>query len=233
MAEKSTHEVELNLFYLHFRDAVKFHELAANETSKLKSFYARHTILSAVFASEALINRIYDKFHAVSFDFEKLSTQDKWLLAPLVCGKGTPTGKTYDKSKEPFQTFCELIKIRHWLVHPKPGNFVPVQKTPWTITVMEKNEEVPWIETQKGGVWSHTRIPKNPFELNEEHAQKAINNLQEMINELLSFFNGLFDKDWIWRMDLKPLGDGEYEKVGIESLWGGYTPKEDKNETCE
>ena len=56
-----THEVEINFFYLHFRDAETFLEFASEEKSPLISFYARHTILSSVFAAEALINRLISR----------------------------------------------------------------------------------------------------------------------------------------------------------------------------
>lgn len=171
MTEYGNHEVELNLFYLHIRDAEKAQEYAAQEQSKLKSFFARQSILSTMFAFEALINKVYADFH------------------------------------------------------PKTGYFIPAIKTPWSITVMGKNnKEVPWIETQSGPVWPHTHIPKNPFELNKEHATKALQCFRDMLKELLRLFEGVFLEDWLWEMKLKEIDSGKIERVSIDSLWGGYTP---------
>ena len=86
-------KVELNFFYLHIHDAEKFCDLTEKETSKLKSFYSRHAILSVVYATEALINRVLDDFLLPSLstkNIEKLSTFDKWMFAPFVCGKEIP-----------------------------------------------------------------------------------------------------------------------------------------------
>jgi hypothetical protein len=148
--------------------------------------------LSLVFAFEALINKILSRYSLgqVAFeDIEKLSTQDKWKDAPLYCGKDVPVGKAFDTSRDPFQSFVELIEMRHFLVHPKPGHSEPASLTPWTLTVMESNTEVPWIEVEPGELWPHTRFPKNPFHLDASHAKRAMDIFKSMFEELLGIFN--------------------------------------------
>ena len=231
MDEKKAEEVELNLFYLHYRDAQKFHELATEDKTKLKSFYARHSILAIIFAFEALINKIYSEYYTPDQELsiiEKLSTREKWLLAPLVCAIENPTRTrqigTFGKSREPFQSFSELLTIRNWLVHPKTGYFIPAIKTPWTISILESDKEVPWIETRKGTLWPQTRIPKNPFEITEKHSQTALDCFQNMFDELVRLFDGVFTQDWVWEIKLKQ-PNGNVETISIDSLWSGYTPE--------
>lgn len=220
-------KVELNFFYLHIHDAEKFCDLAKKETSKLKSFYARHAILSVVFATEALINRVLDEFLLPSIstkNIEKLSTFDKWIIAPFICGKEIPVGTPFDKSKEPFQSLKELIRIRNWLVHPKPGKYLDALKSDDTILMAQTGQEIPWVDTLQGGKWSQTGIPLNPFEIDENDAQKAFNILKLIVDKLLSVFNEIIDKDWLEELNLETK-NGEKEKISIDSLWGGYTPK--------
>lgn len=230
---KNIHEVEFSFFYMHYKDALKFHELAKQEKSKLKSFFVRHSIISIVFTFEALINRVLFEFCLFKSNiesFDKLSLPEKWLTVPLVCGKDKPIGKTFDTSCEPFQSFFELVKIRNWFVHPKPTNFIPAEKTPWTIHIEDLNKEVPWVETKKGDFWPHTRIPKNPFDLNENHSKKAINNFEAMKKKLLILFNGIFDEEWLWTIKLKDKVGNEIEEITIDSLWGGFTPNDDHSD---
>lgn len=220
-------KVELNFFYLHIHDAEKFCNLAKKDTSKLKSFYARHTILSVVFATEALINRVLDEFllpGISSENIEKLSTFDKWIIAPFICGKEIPVGTPFDKSKEPFQSLKELIRIRNWLVHPKPGKYLEARKSDNTILMAQTGQEIPWIDTLKGDRWPQTGIPLNPFEIDEDDAQKALDILNSIVDEFLSVFNEIIDSEWLEELNLETKS-GEKEKISIDSLWGGYTPK--------
>jgi hypothetical protein len=220
-------KVELNLFYLHLRDCQEFIALADKEKSKLVSFYARHAILSLVFAFEALINRILSRYYLGQPPFsaiERLSTQDKWIVAPLLCGKDTPVGKTFDTSRDPFQSFVELIKMRHFLVHPQPDNYVPATWTPWAITILQSNTDVPWIEVEPGELWPHTRFPKNPFHLDASHAKKAYNIFTVLFEELLQIFAGVFGEEIIREIDIIDVEKQPKGTLTIESLWGGYSP---------
>ncbi len=222
-----TDKVELSFFYLHINDAELFCKLAKAETSTLKSFYARHAILSVVFATEALINRVLDDFLLPGIstkNIEKLSTFDKWIIAPFVCGKKIPVGTPFDKSKEPFQSLKELIRIRNWLVHPKPGEYLDAQKTNDIITMADTGQEIPWIDTLQGRQWPQTGIALNPFEIDENDAQKAFDTLNLIVKELLSIFYEIIDEEWLEKINLETK-NGEKEKISLDSLWGGYTPK--------
>jgi hypothetical protein len=221
-------KVELNFFYLHIHDAEKFCDLAEKETSKLKSFYSRHAILSVVYAMEALINRVLDDFLLPSLstkNIEKLSTYDKWMIAPFVCGKEIPVNTPFDKSREPFQSLKELIRIRNWLVHPKPGEYLEARKRDDMILMAQTEHEIPWVDTLQGDQWPQTGIPLNPFEIDENSAQKALDTLNSIVAELLSVFHELIDKEWLEELNLETK-NGETEKISIDSLWGGYTPNE-------
>ncbi len=221
-------KVELNFFYLHIHDAEKFCDLAEKETSKLKSFYSRHAILSVVYATEALINRVLDDFLLPSLsikNIEKLSTFDKWMIAPFVCGKEIPVNTPFDKSREPFQSLKELIRIRNWLVHPKPGEYLEAQKRDDTILMAQTEHEIPWVDTLQGDQWPQTGIPLIPFEIDENSAQKALDTLNSIVAELLSVFHELIDEEWLEELNLETK-NGETEQISIDSLWGGYTPIE-------
>lgn len=228
MKRTAIHEVELNFYYLHYNDCMKFVEWANQEQSTLKSLYARHAILSAVFASEALINRVLHDFYLPAQGFasiERLNTFEKWYSAPLLCGKTSSSQKTFDSSKPPFQSFVELVKIRNWLVHPKVGRYIEARKDPnSTISVLNKGIEIPWIDTLEGGIWGITRIPLNPFELDGRHAQKALVILEAMVSKLKELMSDTITDDWLFEIELRDKGRQVIEKINTLSLWGGYTP---------
>jgi hypothetical protein len=56
--------VELNLFYMHYNDAKMFAKWAEERQNEKvnPSIYSRHAIISTVFASEALINRVINEW---------------------------------------------------------------------------------------------------------------------------------------------------------------------------
>jgi len=227
MNKKATHNIELNFYYMHYNDAKELIELTKKEKSKLKSLYARHAILSVVFASEALINRVLTDFYipkSGSECIDKLSTKDKWFIAPLTCAKNQKM-KTFDKSKDPFQSFIELIKIRHWFVHPKANEYVEGTTEGWEITLLETGEDVPWVETIKGKAWPQTKIPVNPFELTETHAQKALDIFEKMKEELKRLLPQKITDKWLDKINFLCKSTKQATRLTIDSLWGGYTPE--------
>jgi len=228
MNKKATHELELNFYYLHYRDAQMLIEWAKAEQSKLKSLFARHAILSTVFASEALINRILNDFYIPKSGektIEKLSIVDKWCLVPLVCYTSNQKIETFDASEEPLQSFIELIKIRNWLAHPKPGEYIDATTDGVsTITILDTGAEVPWIETIKGRTWAQTKIPFNPFELTSEHAEKALKILDSMLNKLKEFLSDKINETWLSEINFVSKDKSDAQKITTDSLWGGYTP---------
>jgi len=230
MNDNATHEVELNFYYLHYNDCKKFVEWASDEASTLKSLYSRHAILSAVFASEALINRVLNDFYLPgegAKSIERLNAPEKWYTAPLLCGETKASDNTFDSSKQPFQSFVELNKIRNWLVHPKMGSYIEATKDPKSsITLMSRGIEIPWVETLKSDVWPITQIPLNPFELDESHAVTALEILDAMVNELKSLMTDTVTDDWLYEIQLKEKVTKAVEKITTQSLWGGYTPDE-------
>ncbi|NIQ12848.1 MAG: hypothetical protein GTO02_00085, partial [Candidatus Dadabacteria bacterium] len=66
--------VELNFFYMHYNDAKKFAEWSSEKRDGdvNPSIYVRHAIISVVFASEALINRVLVEFAPESKLYEIL-----------------------------------------------------------------------------------------------------------------------------------------------------------------
>jgi hypothetical protein len=227
-------KIELNFFYMHYKDANKFLELAGEEFAKvpkgiLESYFARHCLLSAVFASEALINKVYGEFYVgkvgddAFITIDKLSIPEKWLLAPKLCGAKDIT-QTFDKGGDVFQTFVELIKIRNSWVHPKTGIYLDAEHV--GLYISNENNYAPLLEVMQGrDFWQHTKIPFNPFELNAENAKLVIQNLDAMIRQLLLMFNGVFDDQWMEKLTFQ-IGD-QLIKNKLKVRWlsgGGYTP---------
>lgn len=239
MAEDNpTHEVEVNFFYLHYHDAEKLVEWAEAEDSKLKSLYARHAVLAVVFASEALANRLLSRLplsKVAAGGVEKLGIREKWSLIPFLMTGKPETREWFDTSREPFQSFGELVKIRNWLAHPKSGEYVAaIHDERATIRLLEDfdsdletGRSIPWIETLKGDAWKQTEIPLNPFEWTGQHARSAIKALDSVVAELKKAIGNLLTDDWLWEIDLKSKVDGTVSKITVDSLWGGYTPNAD------
>lgn len=223
-------EIEFNFFYMHYRDAKKMHELSNAEESKLKSLYVRHSIISSVFACEALINRIYDDFYLPDSGkkiIEKTNLFDKWFCAPIVCGINKPPGMLFEINEEPFQSFKELIKIRNWLLHPKPGLYFPAFASGYILVDEDKNEVIPWVDVLKGERWPQTQIPVNPFELSSSDSAKILEIVDELITKLLSVFEEVIDEKWLNSIGFIDKRMKEKQTLTIDSLWGGYTPDEE------
>jgi hypothetical protein len=219
--------VELNFYYLHFHDARTFAKWAKERTDEevTPSIYARHAILSVVFASEALINRVLVEFGAgkdVAANLEKNSILEKWLLAPVVCNGGA-SASPFDRTAEPIQSFRELIQIRNWLAHPKVDNYLPANlDLNSSIAGENPGEEYPWLEMLKGDAWAQTHMPKNPFELTHEHADQALAVLERMISELNQRLGGRLSDSWLERITVKDDGGVHNYRASVYSIWGGY-----------
>ena len=217
-------KVSLNFYYLFKNDSLHLAESAEKEQSKLKSVYARHSILSAVFASEAFINRIFDDFYVpggYKLIERKMPLEEKWMLAPLTC-RPDPDG-TYDRSAQPFQSFSELIKIRNWFAHPKSDNFFPASLDSNSTITTENDEEIPWISVLPGSIWDMTQFPKNPFHLNEDHARTAIHIVDEMVSTLKVFLPEQVTDKWIRGIVFKASDSSLEIQLTHDSLWSGYS----------
>ena len=150
---------------MHYNDAKQFVKWAfeARDGKVNPSIYVRHAIISVVFASEALINRVLAEFatdSSVSVILEKSSILDKWYLSPFLCS-GNTKPVPFDKGAEPYQSFKELIQIRNWLAHPKVETFLKAELDPKSIISVEtSNKEYPWLEMLKGGTMAANKDPK-------------------------------------------------------------------------
>ena len=223
-----SHEVELNLFYLHYQDALHLLEFTENENYKFSSLCARHALISVFFASEALINRVAGNFikpGALPNGFEKLNFADKWHALSLVCSDKSDKSHTFDKGNEPFQRFAELVTIRNWLVHPHACEFLPARIDPNTHNTLSSGSTWPWFETLKGEVWQHTHIPKNPFEISTSHVRQAINILDDMIKQLMICLPDKVTEDWLSEIGVREKDKPISYKMPANGPWSGYAPK--------
>lgn len=222
--------VELNFFYMHYNDAKTFARwaLERRDENVNHSIYARHAIISVVFASEALINRVLAEFTSdsnIAGTLEKTSILDKWYLSPFLCsGKTNPI--PFEKGAEPYQSFKELIQFRNWLVHPKVETFLKAEIPPGSsITTGPYDEEYPWIEILKGEQWPQTKIPRNPFEINHTHADASLKILDTMIEGLSNRLSGQMHEGWLELITVKDeKGLHEY-RAPVSTIWGGYGSK--------
>ena len=222
-------DVELNLFYMHYNDAKKlasWAETRSEDKDAHPSIYARHSIISAVFASEALINRVIYEFGIDSNLFkilERCNILDKWYLAPFLCLDENNTPAPFNKGEEPFQSFKELIDIRNWLAHPKVEIFLDAETKPnSSISIGPSNEEYPWIEMLKGNQWKQVKIPKNPFEINFTHAQVSLNILERMIEVLNQKLHGKISEQWLEEITVKDRQGLHKYRAPVFTIWGGY-----------
>jgi hypothetical protein len=222
-----TVKVELNFFYMHYNDAKKFADWAyeKRDGDVNPSIYVRHAIISVVFASEALINRVLAEFATdsnVSELLDKASILDKWYLAPLLCS-GNAKPLPFDKGIEPFQSFKELIQIRNWLAHPKVETFLKGKVDPKSsISIGSSKEEYPWLEMLKGEQWLQTGFPKNPFEIEHTHATASLRILDAMIKSLSARLGGQMREGWLELVAVKDDEGLHQYKAPVISIWGGY-----------
>ena len=222
-----TVSVELNFFYLHYNDAKTLAEWARERQNESvnPSIYARHAILSVVFAAEALINRVLVEFSSAPdvFDvLEKYSILDKWTLAPFLCAPND-SPEPFDMGKEPMQSFKELVQLRNWLAHPKVDNFFPANLDPTsTISGDLPDEEYPWLEMLKGDTWRQTKIPKNLFEITHAHAAAAVTVLDRMVDALRYRLRGQMHEGWLELIAVKDAQGLHSYRAPVGTIWGGY-----------
>lgn len=222
--------VQLNFFYMHYNDAKMFAKWAEDrnlDSDANPSIYARHGIISSVFASEALINRVLNDFgkdREVFNTLEKASILDKWYLAPYLCCDSESSGNSFIKGEEPFQSFKELISIRNWLAHPKVEIYINAKLDPYSsISVGPSDEEeYPWLEMLKGEQWQQTKIPKNPFEIDYTHAKSSIKIIDYMIEALKSKLMGQMYEGWLDEIVIKDKDGLHNYRAPVSTIWGGY-----------
>lgn len=218
--------VELNFYYLHYNDAKAFADWADRECSDVHpSIFARHAIVSTVFAGEALINRVLTDFGddpGIFEVLEKAGILDKWYLAPFLCA-GQESPSAFVRGSEPFQSFKELVQIRNWLAHPKIDNFLDADLDPRsTISDGDSGEEYPWLEMLKGQAWPQTRIPRNPFAMSASDARTALRVLDEMTAALQSKLQGRMTDTWLNLITVKDAAGVHNYRAPVHTIWGGY-----------
>lgn len=75
---------------------------------------SRNGVILAVAALEAFINQQASQRLGIWGDHEdRLSLASKWILVPRQIA-----GSTFNKGREPFQSFAKLLRLRNHLVHP-------------------------------------------------------------------------------------------------------------------
>jgi hypothetical protein len=206
--KKTEYEVEVSHYEVLLDDAQALADRAASgsPTPQHTNLFARHSMLSTVLASEALINRVLAKFCPPSIykGIDRLSLTDKWLAGPILCWHG----ETFDTGSEPFQSFAELVRIRNGLVHPKAGVFVAAEYAGQVAlkTSLDRKEVprlFPAITVIENPLWPQTRIPKNPRKIMASHARLAIGVLEKMEQKLIDLSKGAITHDSIrqlgWR----------------------------------
>lgn len=160
---------------------------------------SRSCIIACAFFLEALSNSILKDFEVwdplqlplamqkkIGLDVkpvDRLPLEDRVYIIPYLCNKAQETfSNTYfDRGSIDFQRMCELIRIRDRFAHSRPT------KRKFVITKTGAKEYVVDDNFQEN-FWPVTRIPKDIFIIEFEHAQLArqiIDRTTEQLNEFL------------------------------------------------
>lgn len=103
--------------YFHIaRDSV---DAAKNESDEFRRKQLVATaIVFAAMCLEAFINQEYAvRVQELEEDFERVPLDTKWRALPLLLG----ATESFDRGKQPYQTFRTLVSVRNGLVHFKPA----------------------------------------------------------------------------------------------------------------
>lgn len=198
-----------------FHSFVSDAELMLEEASKVpntpgvgvkKVMFSRVALLLYVMSLEALINRVAEDFIPNSskeeFYFEvndkgkkyKRSLKSKWLQFPKIYNSSAP----FDKQKNPWLKFSELIDIRNDYAHFKPLRVFYGQ-------ALDENKFSHWegipeeirdnIKKSTGIVetmiyYPVTRVPKDPYGVGVEHVQLVKKIVEDVVSELDTVLEG-------------------------------------------
>lgn len=195
----------INSFHYLYQDAEYLQHLA-NKPQLAGKFdpvrLCRTALLLYILSLEGLINRALDHLaphHIHDFVLdreERFSTEDKWLLLPLlVSDKGT-----FDKSRYPWSHLAELLRMRNDYVHPKhdrPAYYKAVTAQQWT--------PLSWNEIPAGLgvgeteiVYRQTRIPRDPYALRAQHIDTVKKVVDDVVNELDKLLDGkIMQNGWL------------------------------------
>jgi hypothetical protein len=198
----------VNSFHYLYQDAQYFHELARSSGEEFDGVRASRTaLLLYILSLEALINRALEQFlpepqRQFFVDREdRFSIEDKWQLLPLLGSGGEP--KTFDKSRQPWSQFVELIKIRNDFVHPKhdrPAYYEALTAQRW--------RPLSWKEIPDGlsvkqtdVIYRQTQIPRDPYAVRLHHVDTAKAAVDAIIAELDRLLDGRISADNWYRSD--------------------------------
>ena len=133
---------------------------------------AQSATLLLVFALEALINLVIAELGPTSETQKRrmmgLSLTKKFARVPLLWGGKVP----YDRAREPFKTFEEMVLIRHSWVHPQPKSM------PLDEFRSKDDDPIP--------PHHQLRIPQLPQDLRCWHARKAVETADQLLEWLKS-----------------------------------------------
>jgi hypothetical protein len=74
----------------------------------------------------------------------------------------------------------------------------------------------------KGQRWPQTKIPRNPFEMDDEHARSALKVLDSMVTALRSRLHGQMQDGWLNLITVRDANGVHSYKAPVHSIWGGY-----------
>jgi len=175
---------------------------------ELEAIFSRSCLLFCVVFLEGLTNNILGDFQVVSEDqlpetlrrkcglnqkeLNKISLEDKIYLLPYLCSQDSKFGEEYfQRESKEFQELRELIRIRNSYVHPHPIK----RKLQIEMTTDRKflaKDEFPQ------NFWPLTKIPKDIFIFQYNHAERAKLITDNIFKKLDNFLQGRLTKDnWL------------------------------------
>jgi hypothetical protein len=190
-------KTHVNSFHYLYQDAEHFHALAKSPDAGFGGVRAARTaLLLYILNLEGLINRALEQFlpepqRQFFLDREeRFSLEDKWQLLPLIAGDGGP--RAFDKSKQVWARFAELIRIRNEFVHPKhdrPAYYEALNSTHLRpLSWKALPEGLPVKETDL--IYRQTQIPRDPYAVKGEHVDTAKAAVDAIVSELDSLLGG-------------------------------------------
>jgi hypothetical protein len=187
----------VNSFHYLYQDAEYFHSQAKSKDAGFDGVRASRTaLLLYIFSLEGLINRALEAFlpepqRQFFIDREdRFSLEDKWELLPLIAGEGGP--KAFDKSKQAWARFSELIRVRNEFVHPKHDRaayYEALTATRWTALSWKRIPEGLGVK-DTDIIYRQTQIPRDPYAVRAEHVDTAKAAVDAVVAELDVFLGG-------------------------------------------
>jgi hypothetical protein len=187
----------VNSFHYLYQDAEHFHAQARSDDAGFDGVRAARTaLLLYILSLEGLINRALEAFLPEplrSFFLERedrFSLEDKWQLLPLIAGDDGP--KAFDKSRDVWARFVELVRLRNEFVHPKhnrPAYYEARTTANWTpLSWNAIPKGLPLKETDL--IYRQTQIPRDPYAVRVDHVDTAKAAVDAVVAELDQLLGG-------------------------------------------